>query len=158
MSTEHNKNLVRRYFEEAPKQPDVYDEILTDDFQVHALHHATITTDADRGQNAFKLLATAMQQGWTDNQMVVEELIAEGDHVMARWTFRGIHVGDAFGVLATGKEVTYTGINIFRIAHGKLAASWDMFDRLWIWQQMGVIPPTKEFLAKAREAKEERTR
>ncbi|MFN8496131.1 MAG: ester cyclase [Caldilineaceae bacterium] len=155
MSIEHNKKLVRRYFEEAPKQPEVYDEILTDDFQVHALHHATVTTDEDRGPNAYKMLATAMQQGWADNQMVVEELIAEGDRVMARWTFRGVHVGDAFGVLATSKEITYAGINIFRIANSKLAESWDLFDRLWIWQQLGAIPPTREFLTKAREAREQ---
>lgn len=154
MSIEHNKKLVRRYFEEAPKQPEVYDEILTADFQVHALHHATVTTDEDRGPKAYKVLATAMQEGWTDHQMVVEELIAEGDRVMARWTFHGAHVGDAFGVLATGKEITYTGINIFHIADGKLAESWDMFDRLWIWQQMEVIPPTREFLTKGREARE----
>lgn len=154
MSIEQNKKLVRRYFEEALQQPDVYDEILTEDFQVHALHHATMTTDEERGPTFYKMLATAMQQGWTDYQMVVEELIAEGDRVMAHWTFRGIHVGDAFGVLATGKEVTYAGINIFRIANDKLAESWDMFDRLWIWQQMGVIPPTREFLTKAREARE----
>lgn len=154
MSIEHNKTLVRRYFEEAPKQPEVYDEILTADFQVHALHHATVTTDEERGPNAFKVLARAIQQGWADNQMIVEELLAEKDRVMARWTFRGTHVGDAFGVLATGKEITYTGINLFRIADGKLAESWDLFDRLWLWQQMDVIPPTREFLTKAREARE----
>jgi predicted ester cyclase len=158
MSIEHNKNLVRRYFEEAPKQPSVYDEILAASFQVHALHHATITTEGgEAGPALFKAFARIMQAAWADQQMIVNELIAEGDRVMARWTFRGRHVGDAFGVVATGQEIFYAGINIFRVADGKLAESWDMFDRLWIWQQMAVLPPTREFLAAAQRTRPEDT-
>jgi predicted ester cyclase len=151
MSIEHNKTLVRRYFEEAPKQPAVYDEILSADFQVHAIHYATVTPDAgESGPALFKTFAAALQAAWAEPQLTVDELIAEGDRVMACWTFCGRHVGDAFGVAATGQEISYAGINIFRVADGKLAESWDMFDRLWIWQQMAVLPPTREFLAAAR--------
>lgn len=53
---------------------------------------------------------------------------------------------------ATGKEISYSGINIFRVADGKLAESWDLFDRLWHWQQLGVLADTAEFLAQARTA------
>lgn len=149
MSVEQNKMLVRRYFE-AIEHPEIYDEILSADFRVHAIHHATMNSDEVRGPEPFKAFAAALQAAWRDRQMIIDELIAEGDRVMARWTFRGRHVGDAFGVSATGKEITYAGINIFRVANGKLAESWDMFDRLWIWQQMEVLPPTREFLDAAR--------
>lgn len=150
MSVEQNKTLVRRYFEAAVERPEIYDEILSADFQVHALHHATITSDEVRGPEPFKAFAGVLQSAWRDRQLIIDELIAEGDRVMAHWTFRGWHIGDAFGVSATGKEITYAGINIFRVANGKLAESWDMFDRLWIWQQMEVLPPTREFLDAAR--------
>ena len=150
MSVEQNKTLVRRYFEAAGEDPAIYDEILSADFQSHAIHHATMTSDEVRGPEPFKAAAAALQATWADRQLVIDELIAEGDRVMAWWTFRGRQVGDAFGVPATGKEITYSGINIFRVANGKLAETWDIFDRLWIWQQMGVLPPTREFLETAR--------
>ena len=83
-------------------------------------------------------------------------MIAEGDRVVARWTFRGIHQGEMFGLPPTGKEVSYSGINIFRIVDGKLAEGWDIFDRLWLWQQLDVLPDTSEFLAAARNARMDR--
>jgi steroid delta-isomerase-like uncharacterized protein len=150
MSVEQNKTLVRRYFEAAVEDPAIYDEILAADFQGYAIHHTTMTSDEVRGPEPFKAFAAALQAAWRERQMIIDELIAEGDRVMARWTFRGRHVGDAFGVSATGKEITYSGINIFRVATGKLAETWDIFDRLWIWQQMEILPPTGEFLEAAR--------
>jgi predicted ester cyclase len=151
MSAEANKELVRRYLEEAPAHPEIYDEILAASFRVHAIHHATISVDTEEcGPEPLKRLATGLQAVWSDNRITVDELIAEGDRVMARWTFHGIHTGEAFGVPPTGKLVAYAGINIFRIEDGRLAESWDIFDRLWIWQQMGVLPATSEFLAQAR--------
>ena len=52
----------------------------------------------------------------------------------------------------TGKQVTNSGINIFRIADGKIAEIWDIMDRLWLWQQLGVLPEINEAIAEAREA------
>ena len=49
----------------------------------------------------------------------------------------------------TGKRVYYSGINIFRIAAGKIAEVSDIFDRLWLWQQLGVLPEIKDAIAKA---------
>jgi predicted ester cyclase len=146
-----NKELVRRYFEEAPGHPEIYDELLTGSFQVHAIHHTTISVDTgERGAEPLKRFAAAMQDAWSENRIIVDQLIAEGDQVVARWTFYGVHTAEAFGVLPTGKPVTYAGINIFRIENGRLAESWDIFDRLWIWQQLGALPATAEFLAHAR--------
>ena len=83
--------------------------------------------------------------------MTVDELIAENDRVMVRWTFHGTHQGEFSGVPPTHKPVTYSGINIFRIADGKIAEVWDLYDRLWMWQQLGVLPEIKEAIAKTRE-------
>jgi predicted ester cyclase len=84
--------------------------------------------------------------------MTVAEMIAEGDRVMVRWTSHGTHRGELFGVPPTNKQVIYSGINIFRIADGKIAEIWDIVDSLWLWQQLGVLPETAEFIAQAREA------
>jgi hypothetical protein len=48
--------------------------------------------------------------------------------------------------------VTNSGINIFRVEDGKIAEVWDIFDRLWVWQQLGVLPDIKEAIAQRKEA------
>jgi len=58
--------------------------------------------------------------------MTVDETIAEGDRVMVRWTFHGTHLGEFHSLPPTGKPVAYSGINIFRVADGKIAEIWDI--------------------------------
>jgi len=153
MSIESHKTLVRRYFE-AFHQPEIYDEILASDFHMTALHHATLSPGGTaRGPQAYKAAAVWMQSVWQDGRMTVDELLAEGDRVMALWAFRGAQMGEMFGPPPTGKEISYSGVNLFRIENDKLAESWDMFDRLWLWQQLDVLPGTGEFLAAARKAR-----
>lgn len=155
MTIDSNKALVRRYFEEAPHQPEVYDEILSPDFRVTAIHQATINPEGEAtGPEPYKAAANWFKSVWHEGHMTVNEMIAEGDRVVAYWTFRGAQQGEMFGLPPTGKEVSYAGINIFRIAEDKLAESWDLFDRLWLWQQLDVLPDTGEFLAAARKTKQ----
>jgi len=154
MSIDNNKTLVRRYFEDAPDHPEVYDEILSPDFRVTGIHHATINSEGkESGPAPYKSAAIWLKSVWNESHITVNEMIAEDDRVVAHWTFRGIHAGEIFGIPPTRKEVTYSGINIFRIADKKLAESWDIFDRLWLWQQLDVLPDTGEFLATARKAR-----
>ncbi len=151
MSLAKNKALVRRYFEDAPFDPDVCDEIFSPRFQFHALVHADMSPQViectPRSEKAFYERHKSIWGGW---HLTIEEMIAEGDRVMVRWTSYGIHQGESHGLPPTGKRVTNSGINIFRIEEGRIAEVWDIFDRLWIWQQLGVLPDTKEALAKAR--------
>jgi predicted ester cyclase len=60
--------------------------------------------------------------------------------VASRWTARGTHRGELMGIAPTGKQVTVTGINIERIANGKLVEGWSNYDTLGMLQQLGVIP------------------
>jgi predicted ester cyclase len=75
-----------------------------------------------------------------DIHFAVEDLIAEGDRVAARVTMRGTHQGDLMGIPPTGKQVSWTGIEIDRIKDGKYVESWLNTDDLGLMQQLGVIP------------------
>ena len=75
-----------------------------------------------------------------DAQLTIEDLIAEGDKVVGRFTMRGTHRGAFMGIAPTGKHVTMTGINICRIEEGKIAEMWQNLDTLGLLQQLGAIP------------------
>jgi predicted ester cyclase len=60
--------------------------------------------------------------------------------VAVRYTGRGTHAGAFMGIPPTGKQVTFTGIDLFRIAHGRLAEEWLMFDQLGLLRQLGAVP------------------
>ena len=153
MSVEEHKALVRRYFEDAPYNPEVCDEIYAPTFRFHTIQHASITPQVTEStpqseKAAYEWLKTVWSSDW---RMTIDELIGEGDRIMVRWTFHGTHQGELSGLPPTHKPVTYSGINIFRIADGKIAEIWDIYDRLWLWQQLGVLPDIKEAIARARE-------
>ena len=75
-----------------------------------------------------------------DVHYTVEDQIAEGDKVVVRYRFRGTHLGAFQGMPPTGKQVTYTGILIYRIVDGKIAEQWTEFDLLGFLRQLGVLP------------------
>ncbi|UCC88216.1 MAG: ester cyclase [Anaerolineales bacterium] len=99
-------------------------------------------------EKAFYEQRRAIWGGWN---ITIEEMIAEGDRVVVRWTSHGVHQGETQGLPPTGRRVNNSGVNIFRIADGKIAEVWDIWDRLWLWQQLGVLPELKEAIAQARD-------
>lgn len=153
MSLEENKAIARRYFEDAPFNPDACDEIFASRFHFHALVHTEVTpqtveSDPESEKAAYKQLAVS----WGGWHFSIGELIGEGDRVMVRWTSHGVHQGEFNGLPPTGAHTTNSGINIFRIADGQIVEVWDIFDRLWAWQQLGVLPDLKSAIAKTRES------
>jgi hypothetical protein len=77
---------------------------------------------------------------YPDIQLTVEDVIAEGDKVVARNTVTGTHQGEFMGVGPTGKSVTYNEIFIFRFANGRVVETWGVVDVLSQMKQLGVIP------------------
>ncbi|MBI5033227.1 MAG: ester cyclase [Chloroflexi bacterium] len=152
MSLEDNKRLVRRYFEDAPFNPAACDEIFALRFQFHTIMHASVTAQVVESNPESEKAAYERHKatfgGW---HFEIKEMIAEDDRVMVRWTSHGTHVGELNGLPPTGKSTTNSGINIFRVADGKIVEVWDIFDRLWAWQQFGVLPDLKEAIARTRE-------
>jgi steroid delta-isomerase-like uncharacterized protein len=81
-----------------------------------------------------------MRAAFPDTRMTIEDEIAEGDKVVIRWTIRGTHKGEYMGIAPTGKEVTVTGISVYRIERGKIVEDWSNNDMLGMLQQLGAIP------------------
>jgi ketosteroid isomerase-like protein len=150
MTIDENKALVRRYLEDAPATPTVCDEILAPTLRFHTIQHAALTPQVIESTPESEKAAYAwLRAVWGDRCVTIDEMIAEGDRVMVRWTFRGTHIGEYHGLAPTGRPVTYSGIDIFRIADGRIAEVWDIYDRLWLWQQLGVLPALRDAIAAA---------
>jgi len=135
MSTEDNKAHVRRGFEAVnQKNLAVFDELLTPD----VVFHSASTTM--QGLEAYKQFLSMYMTAFPDLHFTIEDMIAEGDTVVARFTTRGTHQGNLMGIPPTGKQVSGTGMFIDRIVNGKGVEQWFHTDDLGLLQQLGVIP------------------
>ena len=107
--SEGNKNLVRRLFEEVWNKGNL--QVTDDLFTPNYSHHDSSTPDVGRGPESEKKRATLYRTAFPDLRLTVEDIIAEGETVVARWSCRGTHKGDLNGIAPTGKRVNITGIS-----------------------------------------------
>ena len=137
MSTIENETIVRRYMEEGVSRGNVAiaDEVLAAGFVFH-FPGVPVPMDVNGWKGTTALFHTA----FPDQTTTVDALIAEGDQVAARFTFRGTHQGDFQGLAPTGKTATMTGIAFWRLAEGKIAEHWVEIDAMGLMQQLGAIP------------------
>jgi steroid delta-isomerase-like uncharacterized protein len=101
----------------------VINEIVADDI----VHHAGTFPDGI-GPDAVKKVLGALLTGFPDVKHTVEDVMVDGDKVVTRWTAEGHQTGEFQGYAPTGKDITWTGINIFRIECGKIAEEWSELD------------------------------
>jgi steroid delta-isomerase-like uncharacterized protein len=139
MSLEQNKALVRRWLEEVwgRGDADTVDELSGDGF---VWHWAPPGVATDR--EGYKQFLRMDFEAFADVSCATEDIVAEGDRVASRWTWRGTHKGDFMGVAPTGKRVTLTGIEINRIVDGKIVEEWCEVDMMGLMQQLGAVPPS----------------
>jgi steroid delta-isomerase-like uncharacterized protein len=136
MSTEANKTLVRRYYDEVHngRNYDLVDELVAADFKEHDPLPGQRTGRAGM-KDREKMLADNL-----DVRFTVEDVIAEGDKVVVRWRNHGTHIGEFLGIPPTGKEFSVQGVNVYRIEGEKLAEGWSVVDTFGQLLQLGVIP------------------
>jgi predicted ester cyclase len=79
--------------------------------------------------------------GFSDVRSSIDELLAEDDKVVVRWTTTGQHTGPYGKVPPTGREVTMTGVDGYRIEGGRIVEAWSMWDALATYQQLGLVAP-----------------
>jgi predicted ester cyclase len=136
MGAEENKELIRRYMAAVDTgNPDVLDDYLAPDFVDHNPFPGT-TPDLQGMKDAFNLFLEA-----TPGDHRIEDLVAEGDKVVARISAKGTHEADLFGVPATHNPLTMTGIAIWRIADGKIVEHWNQTDVFGVMVQIGAVSP-----------------
>ena len=135
--SEENKALVRRWIEELNKgNLAVLDEVFASNF----VYHEPTSGDV-KGLAAFKRLVEVYHlEVFPDMQATIDDLFAEADTVVMRFTSRGTHKGELMGIAPTGKLVALVGIFIGRIVDGKFAEAWEVFDALGMMQQLGAVP------------------
>lgn len=75
-----------------------------------------------------------------DGRYTIEHLVAEGDLVLWHWTFGGTHRGEFMGVAPTGKRFSFGGVNLFRLAGGKVVEDWVYRDSVGFMRQLGLLP------------------
>ena len=136
--SELNKNAVRRLFEEVWNKGNLplTDELFTPNYA----HHDSSTPDVGRGPESEKKRATLYRTAFPDIRLTIEDIIAEGETVMARWSCRGTHTGVLSGIAPTGKQFNISGVSIARFAGGKMAEGWVNWDALGLMQQLGAVP------------------
>jgi steroid delta-isomerase-like uncharacterized protein len=137
--SERNKALIQRWFEEVWNQGNekVIDELLADDGVIHGLVDAS--GNPVRGLEAFHEFHSQFRGAFQDINVSVDDIIAEGDRVVARCSVRGRHTGEDLGFGATNTPVEFGGVAIVRIKDGKIVEAWNHFDFLEMNKQLGVL-------------------
>ena len=136
MSTEENKALARRSWEiVSPDNLDLIEEVYAPDLVWHE-------PDQDiRGYDQAKQFVSTFFAAMPDINITVEDVIAEGDQAVSRYTIRGTHQGETeeFGP-PTGRQMQLEGITIHRFEDGKIVEEWERYDNLSVMQQLGLAP------------------
>lgn len=135
MTVEQNKALIRRFYEEVWNRGnlDVAHAVFAADYVRHDLRPGNPLS----GPAGQKQIAGDFRSAFPDLHMTVDVMIAEGDMVVARWTTEGTNTGAWGSIPATGKHVKFSGVNIFRVADGKVVEIWNHRDDLGVMQQLG---------------------
>ncbi|HYH84028.1 MAG TPA: ester cyclase [Pyrinomonadaceae bacterium] len=137
--SEENKTLMRRWFEEVwnKGREEAIDEMFAEDGVANGL--ADESGEPLRGASGFKPFFHKFREAFPEIEVVVEDVISEGDKVAARCTVRGRHRGDTLGFAATDQPVEFTGMTITRIRDGKIVEAWNNFDFMAMFQQLGAL-------------------
>jgi steroid delta-isomerase-like uncharacterized protein len=138
MSTEQNKSIVRRWVEDGWNKGNlaVVDQVYAPGYVQHEAAPVPVTSS-----EALKHYVAGYRGAFPDLHFTIDDLVAEGDKVVWRFTSTGTHDGPLMGIPPTGKRGVVSGIIIFRLEDSRIAEAWVNFDTLGLMQQIGVIPP-----------------
>jgi predicted ester cyclase len=133
-----NKAIIYRFVTEGlnERKLQLIDEFYAGDYIGH---------EPERGQTRRlaglkEALAHLLGQAFSDARYIIESLTAEDDMIVCHWTFCANHTGEWMGIQPTGKPVIAGGVNIFRMANGKVVEDWEYRDTLGILIQIGALP------------------
>jgi len=138
MSTEQNKAIIRRWIDEGWNKGNlaVVDELYT----ANVVQHDPSSPMPVTSSAALKGYVSTFRTAVPDLHFTVDDLLAEGDKVLWRFTSHGTQKGPLGPIPPTGKTATITGMVLFRFENGKVAEAWVNVDMLSLLQQLGVVP------------------
>lgn len=138
MSIEENKRIVRRIYDELWNERNLAaaDEVMAES----SVNYDTQLTPMPAGPEDMKRTVEMVTAAFPDNRHEVEEIIAEGDAVVARVTLTGTHEGEFMGIPPTGEKITMTQMHFFRLMSGKTVEYRVNRDDMGAMRQLGVIP------------------
>lgn len=136
--SEQNAALVHRAVDEVWNRGDYdhLDELVASDIIIHS----PTPGGEIHGPEGIRQFYGALRAGFPDIHFTIEDQFASGDRVVTRWTARATHTGAFQGKPPTGKQIRMAGIDIDRIADGKVVECWPFMDELGLLQQLGALP------------------
>lgn len=136
MSTEENKAVFQKLIElQEHGDLNTVDQVIAPNWVNHDGSESPL-----QGPEGFKRLTMGFRSAFSDIRLEIEDMLAEGDKVAARWRFRGTNSGSFQGMPPTGKAVDVKATGIFRVVDGKVTDNWVNMDFLGLLQQLGVVP------------------
>lgn len=132
--TKENESLIRRYFGEILSQGNfaAADELIDADV---VFHPAEI-----RGRDEFLQYIGGLRAAFPDLNFTVEDEVGDGEKAAGRFTMRGAHHGEFWGIPATGNAIEIRGVDFLRFENNRIKEIWVSLDSLGLMQQLGVIP------------------
>jgi steroid delta-isomerase-like uncharacterized protein len=147
MSAEENKAVVRRMVEEIWNQGNMatFDELFADDFT----SHDPTAPGGMRNKAAYRQWILEVRSAYPDLHFATEGIYADGDIVVWRGTTSGTHKGVFLGIPATNTHGSVAAVDIVRVAGSKCHETWEQWDALSLFQQMGVLPSLEQIVMSA---------
>lgn len=136
-----NKAIVRRYFDEVLSAGNF--ELLDVLIAANYVSHYPAGYELGGGPEDVRQIVTSVRRAFPRVRFTVDDLIAEGEKVVCRWTFHGIQEGDFMGIPASGRKATVMGIAVYRIIDEQIAEAWFTWDALGLMRQLEVSSPSE---------------
>lgn len=140
MNIEHARELARLYFEEAFNRGNlaVVDQILAPEFKLFVPPSLGEGPQLE-GLDGFRQLVVGLRTAFPDVHFAVHDTTANDDTAMVSWTMTGTHRSEWQGIPATGRRVSLTGVDVFKLADGKIVEERIHGDYLGFLRQLGAI-------------------
>lgn len=139
MTTQRSKETVRGFVDALVRgELDEWDQVLAPHYTEH---NDNMPSDREALKRYFR---EVMGKAFPDATYHPEDLFAEGDKVAYRWSMQGTHTGEFLGIPPSGRRVSTSGIDIWRVEDGRMVEHWGAYDILGLMQQIGALPPQPE--------------
>ncbi len=135
-----NIEVVKNFIEIVLNQYkfDELDKYVSSNYQSHSLHLNPKPVIVDNPPTTFKEALIQSQRALSEFKRTIDDIFSNEDKVVVRWTTEAVHIGNFMGITATNKRIKFTGISIYKVADGKITDEWYIWDRLGLYQQLGI--------------------